>query len=127
MTIQQIAMRLVELCRTGKNEQAVEDLFADDAESIELVDMPGSPRVITGKAAILNKGHVWNAMHEVHSGTVSDAVMSDPSATSGYFAVSMSVDVTIKASKRRMQMNEIALYAVKNSKIASEQFFYAMG
>jgi len=121
MTIEQIANRLVELCRTGKNEQAVDELFADDAQSIEMMDMPDAPKVTTGKAAILEKGHKWNAMHEVHGGTVSDPIVS-----AAHFAISLSVDVTIKPIQQRMQMSEIGIYHVKNGKIASEQFFYPM-
>ena len=35
MKIEQIAQRLVELCREGKFEQAQKELYADDAISIE--------------------------------------------------------------------------------------------
>ena len=36
MNTEQIAKRLVELCREGKDEQAQDELYADDAVSIEM-------------------------------------------------------------------------------------------
>ena len=41
MTTQEVANRLVELCRIGQIDQAQAELFADDATSIEPNDMMG--------------------------------------------------------------------------------------
>jgi hypothetical protein len=40
-----------------------------------------------------------------------------------YFAISMGYDATHKTAGR-LQLDEIALYHVKNGKVVSEQFFY---
>ena len=37
------------------------------------------------------------------------------------------MDVTPKASGERMQMDEVAVYTVKDGKIVQEEFLYAMG
>ncbi|TAN04486.1 MAG: nuclear transport factor 2 family protein, partial [Rhodanobacteraceae bacterium] len=47
MNTEQIAKRLVELCRKGEYEQAQRELYAQDAVSIE---MPGSPAGALGDA-----------------------------------------------------------------------------
>ncbi|MBC7975998.1 MAG: nuclear transport factor 2 family protein, partial [Myxococcales bacterium] len=43
------------------------------------------------------------------------------------FAVRFNYDVTHKPSSKRIQMDEVALYTVKDGKIVREEFFYAMG
>jgi hypothetical protein len=38
------------------------------------------------------------------------------------FVVQFDVDVTDKASKKRMQMSEVGIYTVKEGKVAREEF-----
>ena len=123
MNTQQIASRLVELCRQGAYEQAQKELYADDAISIEA---PGAPAGAMGDAkglpAILEKGHQFQAMIEqVHGGEVSDAVVAG-----NWFSISMTLDVTMKG-RGRINMIEICVYQVRNGKVAREQFFYDVG
>jgi ketosteroid isomerase-like protein len=42
------------------------------------------------------------------------------------FTVRFKMDVTVKETGQRNQMDEIALYTIKDGKIAEERFFYAM-
>lgn len=42
MTTMEIAKKLAEFCRQGKNMDALNTLFADDAVSVEAVAMPGA-------------------------------------------------------------------------------------
>ena len=42
----------------------------------------------------------------------------------GQFSVYFTLDVTRKATGQRLTLEEVALYTVKNDKIAREQFFY---
>jgi hypothetical protein len=123
MNIEQIAKRLVELCRQGEYEQAQTELYADDAVSIEPANLPpGALGNATGLPAILEKGHKFHAMLEaVHGGNVSDAVIAG-----NWFSISMTLDVTMKG-RGRVQMSEICVYHVRNGKIAQEQFFYDVG
>ena len=47
MNTQQVANRLIELCRMGENMQALKELYADNIISKEI---PGSPNeIISGK------------------------------------------------------------------------------
>jgi hypothetical protein len=118
MTTQEIATRLVELCRMGQYETAQRELFADDAVSIEPEGNPMSGKV-EGLEGIVTKGHHFMAMvEEIHGGTVSDPVIAG-----NVFSVAAVLDATYKG-RGRMLMEEICVYKVKDGKIAQEQFVY---
>jgi hypothetical protein len=117
--IARVAQRLVELCREGKYEQAQEELYADDAVSIEGDGQPGTPGHAVGLDAIRAKGKHWaENLVEVHGGNVSDPVIAD-----GWFSVAMGLDATYK-DMGRVAMKEIAVYQVRGGKVVREQFFY---
>lgn len=117
MNTQEVANRLVELCREGKNMDAVDELYADHIVSHE---PKGSPMEFTeGKQAVRGKSEYWySTVEEVHSGEV-----SDPIVTGNFFSCTMDMDVTYK-EHGRAPMNEVCVYEVKDGKIVSEQFFY---
>ncbi len=118
MTTNQIAERLVELCRQGQFETVQKELFANDALSIEPYATPDFEKETKGLDAILEKGEKWNSiLEEMHSLTV-----SDPLIASNSFACTMRMDVTMKESGR-MDMTELCVYTVKDDKIISEEFF----
>lgn len=118
MTTNQIADRLVELCRTGQFETAQGELFANDAVSIEPYATPAFEKETKGLKAIKEKAEKWNSMVEkMHNLTV-----SDPLIASNSFACTMRMDVTMKESGR-MNMTELCVYTVKDDKIISEEFF----
>src|SRR5215469_255878 len=118
MTTAEIANRLVEFCKKGDFEGAQKELFADDAVSIEPYATPDFAQETRGLDAILEKGKKWGEMvQEMHGGEVSEPLLADNS-----FAMTMSMDVTMKDGKR-MNMKELCIYHVKDGKIVSEQFF----
>lgn len=116
MNTQEVADKLVALCREGKYDQAY-GLYADDAVSVE---MPGVPNEVTeGIENILKGFEEWaNNIQEAHGGTVGDPVVAG-----NHFAVPMTSDVTFKDG-RRVDMEEIALYQVENGKIKKASFHY---
>jgi ketosteroid isomerase-like protein len=117
MTTAEIANRLVELCKKGEFENALNELFAEDAVSLEPYETPAFAKETKGLDAIREKGKKWQEMvQEYHGGTVSDPLLADSS-----FAVTMSMDITMKDGKR-MNMKELCIYHVKDGKIVSEQF-----
>jgi ketosteroid isomerase-like protein len=119
MNAQEIANRLVELCREGKNSEAINELYDEHAISLE-PEGSQMPRT-EGRDAILRANEQWfESVQELHS-----AYVSDPLVGGDYFACSMNFDVTYK-EQGRMDMNELAVYGVKDGKIASSQFFYNM-
>lgn len=118
MTTQEIADRFNELSKQGNWAQIQEELFADDAESLEPPHSPGLQSA-KGKDALAKKGDMFNSMvEEMHGG-----YSSEPLVAGNHFAVAMGMDVTMKG-QGRSKMDEIAIYEVKNGKIVKEQFFY---
>jgi hypothetical protein len=122
MTTKEIASRLVELCRQGKNAEALDTLYAEDAISVEAGAPNGGERAATGRAAIRDKADWWFNNHEIHSSEV-----AGPWPHDDRFIVRYKFDVTNKPSGQRFQMEEAGLYTVKNDKIVREEFFYELG
>lgn len=119
MTVQQIADRLVELCRTGQNDKCYHELFAPTASAHE---MPGFPNADThGVEAMLIKSAAWAAdVAKVHKMEV-----TDPLVYADFFAVGMGIDLEKKDGSRSFEQ-EMCVYTVKDGKIVSERFIYAM-
>ena len=119
MNTQQVANRLVDMCRQGQNLEAVEELYADNVTSRE---MPGYPEeIVSGKQNVWHKSKEWlDNVVEFHGGEV-----SDPIVAGNHFTMKMAFDVTFK-DRGRQQMEEVCVYEAKDGKIINEQFFYTM-
>lgn len=117
-----VATRLIELCREGKNHQAMTELYSKDIVSVEAGAPPGESPITTGLDATMAKGQWWMDNHEIHS-----AKVSGPWPNGNRFMVRFEYDVTFKPTAARMNMDEIALFTVTDGKITREDFFYAMG
>ena len=111
--------RSVELCREGKNAEAVKTLFSDDAVSVEAIAPPGGSPEVKGMPGILGKGEWWVANHEIHSASI-----TGPWPHGNRFVVGFQYDVTNKPSGQRMKLDEVGLYTIDNGKIVREEFFY---
>lgn len=121
----QVGKRLVELCKQGKNVQAVEELYSPNIVSIEAIANPQMPQRMEGKAAIKGKNEWWVNNHEIHGGET-----NGPWPHGDRFIVHFKFDVTAKEGPmkgKRMQLEEAGLYTVKDGKIVQEEFFYDMG
>ncbi len=117
MTTQQIADKLVEYCRTNQSEKAHNELCHADVESFEMPNMP-NPHV-KGIDAIKAKNKDFDAgVEALHS-----AEVSDPMVVGNHFTVAMRYDMTMK-EQGRINMEEIAVYEVKDGKIVTERYFY---
>lgn len=117
-----IANALVDLCRQGKEEELRVQYYAPDAVSVEAGAAPGSSAESVGLDAIRAKSAWWYDNHEVHS-----VKTTGPWPHGDRFIVSFEMDVTTKANGQRFQLEEKALYTVKDGKIVREEFFYSMG
>jgi len=118
MTTQEVANRLSELFKENKWMEAQEELFSENAESIEPAHSPGLQSV-KGLNAIKKKGEDFNNMvEEMHGGYA-----GEPIVAGNHIAISMGMDATMKGMGRQ-KMDEIAVYEVKDGKIVKEQFFY---
>lgn len=117
-TTTEVAARFNELAKEGKYDQIQDELYADNAVSVE---PPTSPdmKSVEGLAAIKEKGKQFNEMvEEMH-----DGFSTDPVVAGNHFSVAMGMDVTMKG-QGRSRLDEIAIYEVKDGKIVKEQFFY---
>ncbi len=121
MNTMEIANKLVELCRQGKNDDALKTLYSPEAVSVEAFAPPGAgAQEAKGIEAIRGKGNWWRDNHEVHSASV-----TGPWPHGNRFIVGFQFEVTNKPSGRRMKMDEAALYTIENGKIVREEFFYS--
>lgn len=118
MTTQEVADRFNELAQTGQFDKIQDELYADDAESIEPAHAPGL-KSVKGIAAIKQKGKEFNEMVEEMHGGFSTA----PVVGGNFFSLGMGMDCTMKG-QGRINMQEIAVYEVKDGKIVKEQFFF---
>lgn len=118
MTTQDVANRFNELAQSGQWEKIQDELFAENAVSIEPPQSQGMQSA-EGLAAIKEKGKQFNTMVEEMYGGYS----KEPQVAGNFFAVVMGMDCKMKGMDRS-KMDEIALYEVKDGKIVKEQFFY---
>jgi ketosteroid isomerase-like protein len=119
MTTLEVGTRLVELCRQGKNEVAMKELYSPDIVSVEAGAPPGMSAETRGIEGVIGKGVWWAENHEVHS-----AKVEGPFPHGDRFIVRFTYDITIKQANRRVTMDEAALFTVQDGKIVREEFFY---
>lgn len=132
MDTKQVAEKLVSMLNSGEHREAIVELYADDAVSIEAMPampMPGTPRGVmggttSGKEMILKESDWFFEANEIHGGDCGEAMVNGDQ-----FIVPMSIDLTPRGGPQagqRMKMSEYALYRVKDGKITSSAFFYSM-
>ena len=114
-----VAEELVDFCRAGRNMDAINTLYSPDIVSVESMGNEQMPREQKGIDAIRAKNNGWSDNNEVHSATVDGPFVGEDK-----FAVYYNYDVTFKPTGNRTPMEEMALYTVKDGKVAREQFFY---
>jgi ketosteroid isomerase-like protein len=115
--IRAIADDVVALANAGQFDAIGEKYWDEDVVSIESGDGPMA--VTDGIEAVRGKSEWWNSAHEIHS-----ASAQGPWVNGDQFTVRFTMDVTVKDSGTRMQMDEIALYTIDDGKIIEERFFY---
>ena len=118
MNTQEIAHDLVALCQQGKFDEAGEKYWADDVVSVEAM---GDNAESHGIGAARAKGEWWAGAHEVH-----EVKVEGPYVNGDAFTVRFVMDITDKSNGQRTTMDEVALYHLKDGKIAEERFFYSM-
>jgi hypothetical protein len=116
MTTKEVADKLVHLCSQGKFDDAMA-LYSPDIVSMEPGAPPGQSRESKGIAAVKGKAEWWNTNHEVHSVKV-----EGPLVAGQHFAVTFKIDMTFKPEKKRMTMEEVALYKVATARSFTKNF-----
>ncbi|MEM8633099.1 MAG: nuclear transport factor 2 family protein [Pseudomonadota bacterium] len=121
MTLNEIAAELVAGCRENRARANLDVLYAPDAVSVEAMDM-GDGRETKGTEGIKGKHDWWDGAFEVLEGEISDPYPHGDDK----FAVRFSMKAKNKQTGEVSDMDEIALYHVKDGKIVREEFFYNM-
>lgn len=115
MSLQTIASQFVEMCNQGKNFDVMETMYAPTIVSVE-----GGGEETAGKTPVIQKSRVWQGNNTIHGEKVRGPYFNSPNQ----FAVHFTFDVTPKATGRRITLEEVGVYTVKDDKITREQFFY---
>lgn len=120
MTTQQVADRLVQLCREGKNLQAIDELYADDVISKEPKGHPHE--VTTGKQNVRKNTEAFDgSVIEMHG-----IIASEPIVHGNHFAFTLDIDATYK-ERGRNRLGELCVYEVRDGKVVYDEFFYSIG
>ncbi|HEY9049863.1 MAG TPA: nuclear transport factor 2 family protein [Ohtaekwangia sp.] len=118
MPTKEIAKRLIAYCRKADWEGAQNELYADNAVSVEPYATPEFEKETRGMDAIHEKGKKFASMVEqTHSVEV-----SEPLVAGNTIAFVLTLDITMKG-QGRMAMPELCVYQVKDGKIVREEFF----
>jgi len=117
MTTEEVAEKVVELCRKQAWKEALNTLYAKDIVSVEARGMDGESPEKRGIDEVRGKTEWFEQNMEVHNVKV-----SGPFVAHDRFVVQYDIDMTDKNSKKRMQMSEVGVYTVKDGKIVREEF-----
>jgi len=121
MTIGEIAQELVELCRNGRHMEVIDKHYSREIVSVEPFSHgPELPAEVEGVEAVIAKNERWAESAELHELRVDGPYLGE-----SHFAVRFEMDVTPKATGKRIQVAEMALYTVNDGKIVREEFYYA--
>ena len=115
-----VAEELVALCRQGRNMDAINTFYSPDIVSVESMGNETMPRESRGIDAIRAKNQWWSENNTVHGASAEGPFLGPDDK----FAVFYNYDVTFKPTGQRNNMEEMALYTVKDGKVVREQFFY---
>jgi hypothetical protein len=114
----EVAQAVTALLRSGGAHEVEEKWLAPGIVSVEGV---GASMAWSGKKDVLAKYRAWEADHEIH-----DMRIEGPWVGATGFALRYTIDVSQKSTGNRMQMEEIAVYTVRNGKIVREEFHFAL-
>ena len=98
----------------GDDEKLWKMRFAKSFTSIE-----GTGDAYHGMKAVKKKCDEWMDQHIIHSCNA-----AGPFVGATGFSVVFDMDIEMKATGHRMQMQEVGVYTVKNGKVIQEEFMY---
>ncbi len=117
----EIGKKLVDYCKQNENLKAIDELYAKEIVSLESMPSSEGTDKVQGIEAIRRKNQQWSEEMDVHSMDI-----QGPFPLGDRFAVHFKFDATEIKTNRRMKMEEVGLYTVKDGKIVKEEFFYTM-
>lgn len=123
MDLKELAAAVKTANETNSVDALLAEHYAPDCVSVEAAAMPGTdgPEAV-GIDAIKAKHDWWNNSMEFVSGTIEGPHLHGDDR----FALIFKSLMREKESGKEMPMEEVAIYTVKDGKIAREEFFYTM-
>lgn len=116
----EIGRAFVQAMQDRRGLMSVDEMYAENAESIEAVVPPDrNVRIAKGRGAIQAKREDWLQSHEIERLEADGPFVHPPNR----FGVRFEAHVTQKATGEKMTLREIAIYSVENGKIVREEFF----
>lgn len=122
MSVLEIGKTMVDMVNQGAEQEAqfVEQYYASNVVSIEGQGSDEMPARIEGIDAIKGKHAWWYDNNTVHSTVAVGPFIGN---REDQFILHFTMDMTPNGGER-MQMVEVALYTVKEGKIAQEEYLY---
>src|SRR4051812_13389652 len=118
MSVETVAHKFVELCRQGKNFDVMRTMYSPTIVSVE-----GDGKQTSGQGPVIKKSEDWVSDKTFNGETVAGPFFNG--ANPDQFIVYFTLDITPKATGKRITREEVAVYTVNNDdKITREQFFY---
>lgn len=115
-----IGRAFVQAMHNRRGLESVDEMYAENAESIEAVVPPNRyVRIARGRDTIKTKREDWLKTHDILKLDVDGPYVHPPNR----FAVSFDAEVIQKATGQQITLREIAIYSVEDGKIAREEFF----
>jgi ketosteroid isomerase-like protein len=118
MNPNELGQKLVDLFNSGRHDEITATLYSPDIKSFE-----ADGQLSEGLDGLRKKYDWWESTFEVHGTTAKGPFPHGDDKV----AVIYWMDTTHKESGQRSQMEEIAVYDVKDGKIVEERFFYTSG
>lgn len=113
-TIKHLSEKLVNLLLDKKFVIAYQELFTDDAESIDPLDTSGEP--LKGLNNLIAKEEKFLSIAQIRDVTVTETLVFG-----SYFTFGFRMLFCIENIEK--ELNELCVYRVESGKIISQQFF----
>src|SRR5262249_27378900 len=110
MIVRSVATQFVDLCCQGKNFDVMRTLYDPSIVSVE-----GDGRETKGQGPVIKKSEDWVSDKTFNGETVAGPFFN--AANPDQFYVFFTLDVTPKATNKRITLEEVGVYTVKNDKI----------
>ena len=117
-----VGAKLVELCKAGKEVEALDTLYSEDVVSVEAADMGEAGREVAGLEGLRAKHDWWFGAHEVEKMEAEGPFFFGDSQ----FAIVFDMAAKVKETGERMDGKEVGIYSVRDGKITREEFFYGV-
>lgn len=104
----------------GSYKTLIDTVYDPACVSVESAAPPGGSAQAAGLDAIRGKWAWWEDNHTVHETRASGPYLHGTDR----FGVIFAMDCTFKPTGERTQMQELAIYTVRDGKIVREEFFY---